>query len=125
DGVTNVDHPLAVTAATLFQVGSVTKSLTAATALALLERSGADRHALVTSYLPEVDLGEVGRTLTGEHLLTHTGGWQGDWALMNAPASRDASALAELVSMAPQVPRVLPPGSAFSYDNFGWCVLGR
>ena len=54
-----------------------------------------------------------------------TGGWQRDWALTNAPASRDASALAELVCMVPHVPRVLPPGSAFSYDNFGWCVLGR
>ena len=37
---------------------------------------------------------------------------------------RDASALRELVTMAPRVPRYGPPGAPFSYDNFGYCVLG-
>jgi len=125
EGVTSVDDPLPVTPETLFQVGSVTKSFTAAAALAILEARAIDSSALVASVAPGLDLGEFGDAITFEHLLTHTGGWQGDWALMNSLPCRDSGALAQLVAMAARVPRVFSPGTAFSYDNFGYCVLGR
>ncbi|MGO9874620.1 MAG: serine hydrolase domain-containing protein, partial [Acidimicrobiia bacterium] len=70
------------------------------------------------------DLGDAAATLTLRHLLTHRGGWQGDWALFNAPRTRDANALRELMSMTLRVTRYGPPGAPFSYDNFGYCALG-
>lgn len=124
DGVTNVEHPLPVTPDTLFQVGSASKTFTATAVMALVERDGLALNDRVAPLLPEYDLGDAASGLVVEHLLSHRGGWQGDWALFNAPASRDPTALAELVSQASSVPRCGPPGGPFSYDNFGWCVLG-
>jgi len=123
-GVTNVEHPLPVTIDTLFQLGSVSKTFTATAAMALVERNELALGDRVAPLLRGVDLGEAASSLTVEHLLSHRGGWQGDWALFNAPASRESAALAELASQARTVPRYGPPGGPFSYDNFGWCVLG-
>jgi CubicO group peptidase (beta-lactamase class C family) len=124
DGVTNVDHALPVDSGTLFQLGSVSKTFTATAALALVDRGVLSLDGLVSPWLQDVDFGESAATLTVRHLLTHRGGWQGDWALFNAPRTRDAAALRALVSMTPSVPRYGPPGGPFSYDNFGYCVLG-
>jgi CubicO group peptidase (beta-lactamase class C family) len=49
EGVTSVDDPLPVTPETLFQVGSVTKSFTAAAALAILAAQGVDLSGCVIS----------------------------------------------------------------------------
>ena len=124
DGVTNVDHALPVDSATLFQLGSVSKTFTATAALALVDRGVLSLDGLVSRRLDPADLGDAAARLTLRHLLTHRGGWQGDWALFNAPRTRDASALRELMSMTPRVPRYGTPGAPFSYDNFGYCALG-
>lgn len=122
-GVTSVENPLPVTGETFFQLGSVSKIFTATAAMALVGRGSIGLDDEVNRYLPGVDLA-ARNAVTIEHLLTHRGGWQGDWALFNAPASRDAASLSELVHRAPDVPRNTTPGGPFSYDNFGWCVLG-
>jgi len=124
DGVTNVEHALPVDSSTLFQLGSVSKTFTATAALALVDRGVLSLDGLVSRWLDPADLGDAAATLTLRHLLTHRGGWQGDWALFNAPRTRDASALRELMSMTPHVPRYATPGAPFSYDNFGYCALG-
>ena len=124
DGVTDAERPAPVDGSTLFQTGSVTKTFTATAALALVDRGALALDGLIAPELDGVDLGEAAATLTLRHLLTHRGGWQGDWALFNAPRSRGAAALRELVAMTPQVPRYDRPGGPFSYDNFGYCVLG-
>jgi CubicO group peptidase (beta-lactamase class C family) len=124
DGLIDLDNPLPVTPKALFQLGSVTKTFTATAAMALVDRGEFALNGRVGDLLPNVDLGNLAERLTIEHLLTHCGGWQGDWALFNAPPSPDTTALAELVGRVSDVPRVAPPGGPFSYDNLGWCVLG-
>src|SRR5580704_17597378 len=124
DGVTNVDHALPVDSATLFQLGSVSKTFTATAALALVDRGVLSLDGLVSRWLDSAELDDAKATLTVRHLLRHCGRWQGDWALFNAPRTRDASALRELMSMTPRVPRYGTPGAPFSYDNFGYCALG-
>ena len=124
DGETSIDNPLPVTPQTLFQLGSVTKLVTATALLALVDRGMLAVGDLVTVHLRDLDLGGAGETLNIEHLLTHRGGWLGDWSLFNAPSSHDVSALSEMVRRAPEVPRFDAPGGPFSYDNFGWCVAG-
>lgn len=98
-------------------------SFTATATMALVGKGSIGLDDDVSRYLPGVDLA-ARNAVTIEHLLTHRGGWQGDWALFNAPASRDAASLLELVRRAPDVPRNTASGGPFSYDNFGWCVLG-
>lgn len=55
-GVTNADHPLAVDADTLFQVGSITKTFTALAAVRLVEDGKLDLDRPVRAYLPELRL---------------------------------------------------------------------
>src|SRR3989442_8387699 len=51
-GVTNVDHPLAVDGDTLFQIGSITKTVTATAIMRLVEARRPSPHAPLPTYLP-------------------------------------------------------------------------
>src|SRR5260370_734986 len=78
-GVTSVENPLDVTADTLFQIGSITKTFTATTAMALVEQGKLDLDSPVRTYLPELRLADEGvaERVTMRHLLTHMGGLGG------------------------------------------------
>src|SRR5690348_10400834 len=52
-GVTNVDYPSPVSADTLFQIGSTTKTFTATIAARLAEMGSLDLDAPVRTYLPD------------------------------------------------------------------------
>src|SRR5437660_512936 len=57
-GVTNAHHPLPVTAETIFQVGSTTKTLTATAVMRLVEQGRLALDQPVRSSLPEFRLAE-------------------------------------------------------------------
>src|ERR1044071_6967307 len=80
-GVTSVEHPLPVTAATLFQTGSISKTFTGTMIMKLVEDGKVDLDAPVRAYLPDfkVQDSDVSERVTVRHLLTHTGGWVGDY----------------------------------------------
>ncbi len=79
-GVTSVEHPLAVNADTLFQIGSVTKTFTATAVMRLVEAGRLELDRPVKTYLPELRLSDAAATadVTLRHLLTHTAGFEGD-----------------------------------------------
>src|SRR6059058_1068724 len=79
-GVTNIEHPLPVDGDTLFQIASITKTITATVVMRLVERDALDLDAPVRRYLPEFRLQDedVAKRATLRHLVTHTGGWLGD-----------------------------------------------
>jgi len=52
-GITNVDDPQAVTEATVFYIGSISKTFTTTVALKMSERGELDLEAPVRKYLPE------------------------------------------------------------------------
>src|SRR5437773_10112874 len=78
-GVTNLEHPLPVDADTLFQIASITKTITATVVMRLVERDALDLDAPVRRYLPEFRLRDedAAPRATPRHLVTHTGGWLG------------------------------------------------
>jgi CubicO group peptidase (beta-lactamase class C family) len=125
-GVTNVEHPLDVDRRTLFQIGSTTKTFTATAIMRLVEQ-GLSLDDTVVSLIPEFRLARdgEGEQLTIRHLLTHAGGWSGDWFLLTEPDYGREGALARVVGDMWQAPRLLPPGTGFSYNNAGFYVLGR
>ena len=94
-GVTNVAAPAAVDEATLFQIGSNTKTFVATAIMCEVESGRVDLDAPVQRYLPEFQLGPGGdaAAVTIRHLLTHTGGWDGDWTLTHPVGGRDDDAL--------------------------------
>ena len=80
-GVTNVRHPLPVDEKTLFQIGSTTKTFTATAVMRLVEDGKLALDEPIRTYLPDFRMRdhEVTTRLTMRHLLTHTGGWDGDF----------------------------------------------
>lgn len=116
-GVTNVDHPAPVEPGTLFQVGSVTKTLCSAVVALLVEEGSVALDDPVARHLP--DLGDAtGLDLDGvtvEHLLSHTSGIDGDWIFTTGGLRVEDLAGA---------PSLFPPGTGFSYSNAGFSLAG-
>ncbi|MBV9545067.1 MAG: beta-lactamase family protein [Chloroflexi bacterium] len=123
-GVTSVENPLPVTADTLFQIGSITKTFTATLLMQLVSRGRIDLDAPVRSVLPDFSLQDqaAAATLTPRHLLTHTGGFVGD-DFTDTGTGDDA--LARYVANMATLPQLAPLGELFSYCNSGFAVAGR
>ncbi|HZU73017.1 MAG TPA: serine hydrolase domain-containing protein [Acidimicrobiales bacterium] len=126
-GVTNVEHPLAVDDRTLFQIGSTTKTFTAAAVMALVQDDRLGLDDPVAAHLGAFRLAAPGEgeAVTVRHLLTHTGGWAGDWFLLTEPDYGRDGALARVVQDMWRAPRLAAPGQLYSYNNAGYYVLGR
>jgi CubicO group peptidase (beta-lactamase class C family) len=123
-GVTSVENPLDVTADTLFQIGSITKTFTATTAMVLVEQGKLDLDEPVRTYVPELRLADesVAARATMRHLLTHTGGWIGDY-FDDTGAGDDALAL--MIGRLSSLPQLTPLGDVWSYNNSGFYLAGR
>src|SRR5438477_2388437 len=123
-GVTNVDHPLAVDGDTLFQIGSITKTVTATALMRLVEQGKVELDLPVRTYVPELRLRDatVAAKVTLRQLLTHVGGWFGDH-FTDTGAGDDA--LARYVEQLADVEQLTPLGSVWSYSNSGFALAGR
>jgi len=122
-GVTSIDNPLPVTETTLFQVGSITKTFTATIILRLVEGGKLTLDTRVQEILPEFKLKDQGASekCTIRHLLTHSGGWVGDFFIDTGPGD---DALEKYVQRMVELDQVVPIGSYYSYNNAGFCLLG-
>jgi CubicO group peptidase (beta-lactamase class C family) len=123
-GVTSAEQPLPVDAATLFQIGSITKTFLATLVARLVEAGRLDLHRPVRDYLPDLRLGDPAATAetTMTHLLTHTGGWEGDEF---ADTGMGDDALTRYVAGMAELPQLTPPGAIFNYNNAGFSLAGR
>jgi CubicO group peptidase (beta-lactamase class C family) len=123
-GVTSVENPLPVNADTLFQVGSISKTFTGTLLMRLVEMGRLDLDAPVRTYLPRLQLSDpdVTAKVTTRHLLTHTGGWVGDYF---NDFGNGNNALAKMVKSLVKLPQVTPLGETWSYNNTGFNLAGR
>src|SRR2546422_3802540 len=123
-GVTNLDHPLPVDGDTLFQIASITKTITATVVMRLVERGALDLDAPIRRYLPEFRLRDEGAAegATLRHLVTHTGGWLGDCF---ADFGKGDDALARYVAAMAELEQLTPIGAVWHYSNSSFAVLGR
>jgi CubicO group peptidase (beta-lactamase class C family) len=123
-GVTSLENPLPVTADTIFQIGSTTKTLTSLT-LSVLEAQGKlSRDDLIRTHLPDFRLKDesVAAELTILDTLTHQGGFQGD--LFEDTGDGD-DALAKVLDLLADAPQVVPLRGHWSYNNAGFYIAGR
>ena len=123
-GITSVEHPLPVTPETLFQIGSTSKTVTATVAMQLVGEGKLDLESRVRQYLPAFALRseEDANRLTVRHLVTHHGGWQGDYF---RDTGRGDDAIARIVAKMANSPQLVAAGTAFSYNNAGFYVLAH
>ncbi len=123
-GVTSVEHPLPVTPDTLMQTGSISKTFTGTLLMMLAEQGKVDLDAPVRRYIKDFTLADktVARMVTIRHLLTHTGGWVGDY--FNDFGTGD-DALDQMVKEIARLPQVQPLGRVWSYNNTGFNIASR
>jgi CubicO group peptidase (beta-lactamase class C family) len=123
-GVTSVEHPLPVTADTLFQTGSISKTFTGTLILMLVERGKIDLDAPVKKYIKDFKVKDrtVSNKVTVRQLLTHMGGWVGDY--FNDFGNGD-DALDKMVRDLARLPQIQPLGTIWSYNNTGFNVASR
>jgi CubicO group peptidase (beta-lactamase class C family) len=123
-GRTSVENPLRVTPDTLFQVGSISKTFTGTILMRLAEQGRVDLDTPVRKLLPKFKMSdaEVEKRLTTRHLLTHTGGWLGDY--FDTFGDGD-DALQKMVKKIRKLPQITPLGGPWSYCNTGFNIAGR
>jgi CubicO group peptidase (beta-lactamase class C family) len=128
-GVTSVEQPQLVDDETLFPVASITKTLVATVVMRLVELGLLDLEQPVRRYVPELRLRDRRSTdrLTLTHLLTHTGGFQGDVrdGAYGVRCGSGEDALARFVAMLANLPQHALPGRMWVYSNAGFSLLGR
>jgi CubicO group peptidase (beta-lactamase class C family) len=123
-GVTSVEHPLPVDGDTLFQIASVTKTMTATVIMRLVERGALDLDAPVRRYIPSFRLRDPAaqERATVRHLVTHTGGWLGDCF---ADFGNGDDALERYVAAMAELEQLTPLGEIWHYSNSSFALLGR
>jgi CubicO group peptidase (beta-lactamase class C family) len=122
-GITNVEDSLPVTAHTVFPIASISKTFAATAMMRLVEQGKVDLRAPVRTYIPEFTVRDevASRDATVMHLLTHTGGWEGQ---VSGP-DRGSETLANFLTTITDLMQVAPPGAAWSYNNAGFSIAGR
>lgn len=123
-GVTSVPNPLPVEEGTLFQIGSTTKTFTAAALLRLVDQGRVELEAPVRTYVPEFHTKqpEVGERVTVLQLLNHTAGWDGDFF---ADTGNGDDALERYVGRMADLDQLTPLGEQVSYNNASLSLAGR
>jgi len=123
-GVTNLENPLAVDSDTLFQIGSISKTITATAMMRLVKSGVAALDAPLQNFLPELRLADpqTAAQVTLKHIFTHTGGWLGDFF---ADGGMGDDALRTVVGRMDTLPQETPLGQVWSYNNAGYYIAGR
>jgi CubicO group peptidase (beta-lactamase class C family) len=118
DGSLIHEHSVgAVSASTPLSMASSSKWLTAATFMTFVDRGAIRLDDDISRWLPE--FGGSSPPITARELLDHTSGVH-DYACQS-----DGTALAACVRTLASSPREFPAGSAFSYGNSPFLVVGR
>ena len=112
------------TADSVFQVGSITKTWTATLVMQLADEGLLDLDAAVVTYLPDFDLADsdAAKTMTVRQLLCHKAGFEGD---IFTDTGNNDDCVEKYVAMLRTDPQLFSPDEMFSYNNAGYCVLGR
>ncbi|EPD69572.1 serine hydrolase domain-containing protein [Streptomyces sp. HGB0020] len=123
-GVLSLATGVEANAETLFQIGSITKVWTATLVMQLVDEGLVELDAPVRGRLPEFRIADesAAAAITVRQLLNHTAGFEGD---IFTDTGKDDDCVEKYVATLSDVPQLFAPGEMFSYNNAGYCVLGR
>jgi CubicO group peptidase (beta-lactamase class C family) len=123
-GVLSLRTRVETTTDSIFKVGSITKIWTATLIQQLVEDGVLDLDRPVRDYLPGFRLSDPAATasLTARHLLTHTGGIDGNHF---TDTGNNDDAIEKFVATLAEADQLFPPDTVFSYSNSGYVILGR
>ncbi|MFN8622206.1 MAG: serine hydrolase domain-containing protein [Chloroflexota bacterium] len=123
-GVLSLATGVEATVDSVFQIGSTTKLWTASLVMQLVDEGRLDLDAPVRTVLPEFRIADeaAAAIITPRQLLCHTAGFEGD---IFTDTGKGDDCLEKYVLTLGDTPQLFPPGERFSYNNAGYCVLGR
>ncbi|MBD3915647.1 serine hydrolase domain-containing protein [Nocardioides hwasunensis] len=123
-GVLNLATGVTATPESVYQIGSITKLWTSTLVLQLVDEGLVDLDATVRTYLPEFAIADeaAAEAITVRQLLNHTAGFEGD-IFTDTGVGDDC--VEKYVATLGGTPQLFAPGEQFSYNNAGYCVLGR
>ncbi|MET9272001.1 serine hydrolase domain-containing protein [Kribbella sp. NPDC003557] len=123
-GVLSRSTVVEATADSVFQIGSITKLWTATLVMQLVDEGKVDLDVPIRTYLPEFRIADedAAARITTRQLLSHTAGFEGD---IFTDTGRGDDCVEKYLRELHGVTQLFPPGEQFSYNNAGYCVLGR
>ncbi|MCA1624790.1 MAG: beta-lactamase family protein [Acidobacteria bacterium] len=120
-GLANVELNVPATKETVFEIGSITKQITAAVVMLLVEEGKINTNEKIGRYLPSAP--EAWNKVTVRHLLTHTSGVKSYTGLsgfeLTKRLKRD-----EFIKAIGAYPLEFEPGERYIYSNSGYNLLG-
>ncbi len=119
-GLASLEFGVPVTTETVFEIGSVSKQITAAGIMLLVEDGKVDLDEKISKYLP--DTPESWKDITVRHLLTHTSGIKSYTSLTGFELARRVTIEGFIKQLAPY-PLEFTPGDKSAYSNSGYNLL--
>lgn len=120
-GLASVELNVPVTPETVFEIGSVTKQLTAAAVMLLVEEGKLNLDDPVGKHLPGTP--DAWRSVTVRHLLTHTSGLKNYTGLKGFELTERLKR-EDFVRLVAAHPLAFAPGDAHAYGNTNYSLLG-
>ena len=120
-GKANLETGTLMTPDSVVQIGSLTKSFTAAAVMLLVQdhKLGLDDH--ISQFLPESP--PAWRDITIRQLLNHTSGLATDGIVTNSKTVLADFSEPEFLTSATALPLQAPPGTGYTYSNLGYDLL--
>lgn len=120
-GLASVEFNVPATPETVFEIGSVSKQITAAGIMLLVEDGKINLDEKISRYLPNTP--DAWKNVTTRHLLTHTSGIKSYSSLdgfeLNRRLKRD-----DFIKLLSVQPLDFETGSSYTYSNSGYSLLG-
>ncbi len=120
-GLASVEFGVPTTTETVFEIGSVSKQITAAAIMLLVEDGKINLDEKISKYLPNTP--ETWKNVSVRNLLTHTSGVKSYTSLGGFELSKRYKVNDFIKELSPQ-PLDFEPGSAYKYSNSGYSLLG-
>lgn len=122
-GKANLELDIPMNENHVHRIGSITKQFTAVAILMLLEQGKLDLQDKIEKHIPNYPT--QGKTITVEHLLTHTSGIR---SMTGMPDffnnARKDMTTAEMMDYFKNEPMDFAPGEEYRYNNSGYYLLG-
>ena len=122
-GTLAIDSPAEINENTHFQMGCISKLLTALVAAELIEAGKCGPDDPIGKYLDELRGTERGKNLAIWHLLSHTSGYRG--LNISDPGVAWYYSWPKCVEFLKTTPQLFKPGCVFSYDHAEYAILAE
>jgi CubicO group peptidase (beta-lactamase class C family) len=122
-GTLAIDSETAMDENAHFQMGCISKLLTAMVAAELIEAGKCDPDDPIEKYLEELRGTERGKGLVIWHLLSHTSGYRG--LNIADPGAAYYYSWPKFIEFIKTTPQLFKPGSVFSYDHSEYAMMAE